>query len=129
MATSGEGAGDFWGGGVLGFGGWEGGAGGWRKGARETAKRAAENDAGVRGRDALVWSGSWSLWSGCGFGRGMDPYKDDFIRAWLGDRKANGGATANTTASANCKYNAGVTAGPFDCAQGRSFDSAVRAMC
>src|SRR5258708_7266879 len=70
------------------------------EGARGTAKRAAGTDAGVMGRDASVWSGSWSFCSGCGCGHGIDPDKNDFIRAWLLDRKANANATANTTASA-----------------------------
>ena len=87
---------------------------------RGTAKRAAGTDAGVMGRDASVWSGSWSFFSGCGCGRGIDPDKHDFIRAWLLDRKANANATANTTASA--------TAGSFDKLRAGSSNCAVGTM-
>jgi hypothetical protein len=85
---------------------WEGARGAEK---RETAKRAAGIDAGVRGRDASGWSESWSLSSGCGCSRGMDRYKNDFIRAPGCRIEKQCGATADTTASAH----AGPSTAPF----------------
>jgi hypothetical protein len=68
----------------------------------------------------MLWYGQgWSLFFVAGFGCVFGRYKNDFIRAWVVDRKANADATANTTASANATATAGPSTAPSaQCANG-----------